>query len=321
MNTHKIGLVGAGNIGGWLAQLLINENLGTVALYDKAPGLAEGKALDLTQSLAIDGRGGMVVGSDDASCLQGSDILVITAGLARQPGMSREDLLDKNVNIFCDLAKDIKKYAPEAIIIVVTNPLDLMVWVMQRLTGFPAERVVGMAGILDSGRFRLFLSSFLDICPSNIQTMVLGGHGDLMVPLLRYTTIQGIPLKEWMKLHHIDMSALEPLVARTRQGGAELVSLLKRGSAYAGPAASCLDMVRAVLCDAQRVLPCAAMLRGEYGCHDIYAGVPVVLGRTGVKRVISLELTPDEQEAFQQSAQRVQALTLSVEPLLATCGT
>lgn len=315
----KIGLVGAGNIGGSLARLLLAENLGKVVLYDKAPGLAEGKALDLKQAFAIAGQDVWVHGSDEATCLKNADILVVTAGLARQPGMTREDLLEKNVAIYRDLAKTIVEQAPESFILVVTNPLDIMVWVMRHLTDFPPARVFGMAGVLDSGRFSSFLADWLAVNVQDIHTMVLGGHGDLMVPLCRYTTVRGVPLKEWMRMHHKKESELEGLVKRTRQGGAEIVELLKRGSAYEAPAASCLEMVRALVHDEKRVLPCAAYLDGTYGFSDVYAGLPVVLGAEGCERIVELPLEAEERAALKTSVEKVQThletLRRSLAPL------
>lgn len=304
----KIGLVGAGQIGGWLARLLMGEGWAEVALYDKAPGLAKGKALDLMQGAAIAKQAARVQGSDAFDALDGSDILVVTAGLARQPGMSRDDLLAQNVAIFGEIAGQIKKHVPNAVIIVVTNPLDAMVWVMQKLTGFPPARVIGMAGLLDSGRFALCLAEALGVSVRDIQTMVLGGHGDLMVPLIRYTTVSGIPLEAWLKGQGQNAAFLEALVERTRQGGAEIVNLLKKGSAYAAPAEACLQMVRAIQHDENLVAPCAAMLSGEYGVQDVYAGVPVILGEGGVKAIIEVDLSEGEKAAFAASVEKVRAL-------------
>jgi malate dehydrogenase len=304
----KIGLVGAGQIGGWLARLLMGEGWAEVALYDKAPGLAKGKALDLMQGAAVAKQVARVQGSDTCDVLNGSDLLVVTAGLARQPGMSRDDLLAQNVAIFAELAEQIKKHAPNAIVIVVTNPLDVMVWVMQKLTGFPPARVIGMAGLLDSGRFALFLAEALSVSVRDVQTMVLGGHGDLMVPLLGHTTICGVFLEAWLKARGQDARFLEALVERTRQGGAEIVNLLKKGSAYAAPAEACLQMVRAIQRDECLVAPCAAMLSGQYGFRDIYAGVPVILGKEGVKSIIEVDLSDGERAAFAMSVEKVEAL-------------
>ena len=301
-------MVGAGQIGGWLAGLLLREGWADVVLYDKVSGLAEGKALDLKQSASIAGQAASVVGSDDFEALEGSDILVVTAGLARQPGMSRDDLLAQNVAIFGEVARNIKQHTPGTIVIVVTNPLDVMVWVMQKLTGFPPARVMGMAGLLDSGRFALFLAEALQVSASDIQTMVLGGHGDLMVPLLGQTSIGGVPLTVWLKARGRDAAFLGSLVERTRHGGVEIVNLLKKGSAYAAPAEACLEMVRAIWRDEQRVAPCAAMLSGEYGFQGVYAGVPVILGREGVKAVVEVPLSKDEAKAFAESVHKVDAL-------------
>ena len=308
MRAVKIGLVGAGQIGGWLAGLLLNAGWADVTLYDTAPGLAQGKALDLMQGLSIAKHGGLVKGSDIFQDLCGADILVVTAGLARQPGMSRDDLLSKNVAIFKEIARNIQQYTPNAFVIVVTNPLDVMVWVMQKLTCFATNKVIGMAGILDSGRFASFLSDYLNVCVRDIQTMVLGGHGDLMVPLLGHTSIQGIQLAKWLKIRNLTLNSIESLVERTRQGGAEIVNLLKKGSAYAAPAQACFQMIRAIVHNERCVVPCATMLAGEYGFKDVYAGVPVVLGQGGVEEVITLDLTSSEKDAFAESVRRVEAL-------------
>ena len=296
----KITVVGAGFVGATTAQRLVEKNLGDVVLHDIVEGMPQGKALDMVQSACIEGFESTVTGTNDPADYQGSDVVVITSGLARQPGMSRDDLLFKNAEIVGGVAENVKKYAPEAIVIVVSNPLDVMTYLVGAKTGFPKERVLGMAGVLDSARFRAFVAMELGVAYQDVNAMVLGGHGDDMVPLARYTTVNGIGIEALLPHEKI-----EAIVARTRNGGAEIVKLLQKGSAYYAPSASAVQMVQSILRDEKRVLPCAAWLTGQYGIENQFVGVPVVLGRKGVEKVIELDLTPDELGQLRASAAHV----------------
>jgi malate dehydrogenase len=308
MARKKIALVGSGNIGGTLAHLIGYKNLGDVVLVDVAEGLPQGKALDLAQAMAVDGINVSIKGGNDYALIEGADVVIVTAGLARRPGMSRNDLLKINAEITTSVAQNIKKYCPQAFVIVVTNPLDAMVWVMREGSGLPHHRVVGMAGVLDSGRFRCFLAEALNISPADIQTFVLGGHGDAMVPLPRYTSIAGIPLPDLMAKGWISQAEVDEIVTRTRNGGAEIVNLLKTGSAFYAPAASAIAMAESYLHDQKRILPCAAWLQGEYGINDLYVGVPVIIGSKGVEKIVEFDLTASERDAFIKSANGVRSL-------------
>lgn len=308
MARKKIALVGSGNIGGTLAHLIGYKGLGDVVLVDVAEGLPQGKSLDLAQAMAIEGIAASIVGGNDYALMEGADVVIVTAGLARKPGMSRNDLLTTNAKIISDVAHNISRYSPDAFVIVVTNPLDAMVWVMREASGLPHHRVVGMAGILDSGRFRHFLAQALGVSPSDIQTFVLGGHGDAMVPLPRYTSVAGIPLPDLVARGWITQSQIDALVERTRNGGAEVVNLLKTGSAFYAPATSAIAMAESYLKDQKRILPCAAWLTGEYGVRDIYVGVPVIIGSRGVEKIVEFDLTPAEHEAFTKSVDGVRSL-------------
>ena len=308
MSRAKITLVGAGNIGGTLAHLMTMKQLGDVTLLDVTDGIPQGKSLDLIQSLPVEGIDACVKGSTNNADLKGSDVVVVTAGLARKPGMSRDDLLLTNANIISQVAKNIRAYCPEAFVIVVTNPLDAMVWVMQDVSGLPPERVVGMAGILDSARFRYFLSHEFNVSVEDVFAMVMGGHGDSMVPLIRYSTIGGVPLPELIEQGKTTQERINQIVDRTRNGGGEIVSLLKSGSAFYAPASSAVTMVESYLYNKRRVLSCAAWLKGEYGRHDIYLGVPVIIGENGVEEVIEVKLNTEEQKMFDVSANAVQGL-------------
>lgn len=295
--NKKIAVIGAGNVGASCAQYLAEANLGDVIMIDIIDGLPQGKGLDLTQAGPVRGYNCMVTGSNNYKDIKGADLVIMTAGLARKPGMSREDLLSMNADIVGSAAKNIKRYAPKAYVIVVSNPLDIMTYHMFKVTGFPASRICGQAGILDSTRFRAFVSMELGVAMSEIQAMVLGGHGDTMVPLPRYTTVAGIPIKELINARRI-----KEISERTRFGGGEIVKLLKTGSAYYAPAAATVDMARSILCDEKRVFPCSAYLTGQYGIKDIYIGVPVVLGEKGVEKVIELKLTKKEASDLKKSA-------------------
>ncbi|MBI3630589.1 MAG: malate dehydrogenase [Candidatus Rokubacteria bacterium] len=299
----KITVVGAGNVGATVAQYAVEKELGDVVLVDVIEGVPQGKALDLLQTGPIHGYDSSLTGANGYDDTAGSDIVVITAGLARKPGMTRDDLLFKNAEIVGSVVDQLVTRSPTAILILVTNPLDAMVQLAWKRSGFPPERVIGMAGVLDSARFRTFIARELDVSVENVSAFVLGGHGDTMVPLPRYSTVAGIPITDLLPKDRIDA-----LVKRTAAGGAEIVNLLKTGSAYYAPGAATVEMVEAILKDKKKILPCAAYLSGQYGVTGLYVGVPVKLGRTGVERIIEITLTPEEQAAFQKSADAVREL-------------
>lgn len=311
MPRVKISVVGAGNVGGSIAQRLAEKNWYDVVLVDVIEGMPQGKALDLSEAGPVCGYDSVVVGANDYDLTAGSSLVVITSGIARKPGMSRDELLETNTKIVSSVAREIVKRSPDAIIIVVANPLDAMTYVAYRASGFPKQRVVGMAGVLDSARFRSFIAEALQVSVDNIQAMVLGGHGDSMVPLIRYTTVAGRPLEEWMP-----KDKLEALVKRTREGGAEIVNLLKTGSAFYAPAASAVEMVEAIVRDQKKILPCAALCEGEYGFQGLFMGVPVKLGEGGVEEIIEYDLTFEERKALDLSGQAVQELCQQVDRLL-----
>ena len=309
MNRPKIALIGSGNIGGTLAHLAVQRQLGEVVLIDIAEGVAHGKALDLAQSFSADNIDGVVAGGQDYSLIKGADVVIVTAGVPRKPGMSRDDLLNINGKIIRSVGENIKAHAPDAFVIVITNPLDVMVWLCQKATGFSPQKVVGMAGILDTGRFKCFLADALNVSAQDITSFVLGGHGDSMVPMPRYTTVSGIPLSYFIESGWITRAQLDAINERTRNGGAEIVNLLKTGSAFYAPAASTLQMAESYLFNQRRILPCAAYLKGEYGINDIYVGVPVVIGENGVEKVIELPLDAGEKTQLQASVESVKSLT------------
>jgi malate dehydrogenase len=299
--VNKITVVGAGHVGATAAQRIAEKELArTVVMVDVAEGIPQGKGLDQWQSAPIEGFDSRVIGSNGYDESEGSDIVVITAGIARKPGMSRDDLLNTNAGIVKSVGENIKKSSPKAIVIVVSNPLDVMCWVAKEATGFPKERVIGMAGVLDTGRYRAFLATALDVSVRDIQAMVLGGHGDTMVPLISYTTVSGIPITQLM-----DKATLDAIVDRTRNGGAEIVKHLKTGSAYYAPSSGAVQMVEAIVRDQKRILPCSAWLEGEYGMKGLFLGVPVKLGRKGVEKILEVALTKDEQAALAKSAEAV----------------
>ncbi|MCC7001481.1 MAG: malate dehydrogenase [Gemmatimonadaceae bacterium] len=299
--VNKITVVGAGNVGATAAQRIAEKELArTVVMVDVAEGIPQGKGLDQWQSAPIEGFDSRVIGTNGYDETEGSDIVVITAGIARKPGMSRDDLLNTNAGIVKSVGENIKKSSPNAIVIVVSNPLDVMCWVAKEATGFPRERVIGMAGVLDTARYRAFLATALDVSVRDIQAMVLGGHGDTMVPLISYTTVSGIPITQLM-----DAATLDAIVTRTRNGGAEIVKHLKTGSAYYAPSSGAIQMVEAIVNDQKRILPCSAWLEGEYGMKGLFLGVPVKLGRKGLEKVIEVTLTADERTALEASAQAV----------------
>ncbi len=313
MARAKIGLVGAGMIGGTLAHLAGLKELGDVALVDIAEGIPQGKGLDLAESSPVEGFDCDYQGSNEYDVLKGSDVVIVTAGVPRKPGMSRDDLIGINSGIIQTVGENIKKHAPDAFVIVITNPLDAMVEVMQRVTGFDPKKVVGMAGVLDSARFRYFLAEEFGVSVEDVTAFVLGGHGDTMVPLVRYSTVAGIPLPDLVKMGWTSQEKLDAIVQRTRDGGAEIVGLLKTGSAYYAPASSAIAMAESYLKDKKRVLPCAAKLSGEYGVDGLYIGVPVIIGKDGVEKIIEIELSAEEQEMFDGSVAAVQGLVDAVD--------
>jgi len=308
MARNKIALIGSGMIGGTLAHLAGLKELGDVVLFDIAEGTPQGKGLDIAQSAPVEGFDARMTGANDYSAIEGADVCIVTAGVARKPGMSRDDLLGINLKVMEQVGAGIKKYAPDAFVICITNPLDAMVWALQKFSGLPKNKVVGMAGVLDSSRFRHFLAEEFNVSVEDVTAFVLGGHGDTMVPLARYSTVAGIPLPDLIKMGWTSKEKLEEIIQRTRDGGAEIVKLLKTGSAYYAPAASAILMADSYLKDKKRVLPCAAHLSGQYGVKDMYVGVPCVIGEGGIERVIEIELNKTEQKAFDKSVEAVAGL-------------
>ncbi|MCB2010889.1 MAG: malate dehydrogenase [Geminicoccaceae bacterium] len=308
MARKKIALIGAGQIGGTLAHLVGLKELGDVVLFDIADGVPQGKALDLVESSPVEGFNSAMSGTTEYSGIAGSDVVIVTAGIPRKPGMSRDDLIATNAKVIKSVGAGIKENCPDAFVIVITNPLDAMVWAMQKASGLPANKVVGMAGVLDSARFRYFLAEEFRVSVEDVTAFVLGGHGDSMVPLVRYSTVAGIPLPDLVKMGWTSQERLDSIVQRTRDGGAEIVGLLKTGSAFYAPASSAIAMAESYLNDQRRVLPCAAQLNGEYGVNGLYVGVPVVIGGNGVEKVVEIELNADEKAAFDKSVASVQGL-------------
>jgi len=308
MARKKIALIGAGQIGGTLAHLIGLKELGDVVLFDIAEGIPQGKALDIAQSSPVDGFDARYGGTNSYEAIEGADVCVVTAGVPRKPGMSRDDLLGINLKVMEQVGAGIKKYAANAFIICITNPLDAMVWALQKTCGLPRQMVVGMAGVLDSARFRYFLADEFNVSVEDVTAFVLGGHGDTMVPLVRYSTIAGIPLPDLVRMGWTTQGRIDEIVDRTRNGGAEIVNLLKTGSAFYAPAASAIAMAESYLKDKKRILPCAAALNGEYGIRDLYVGVPAVIGAKGVERVVEIELNSAERSMFEKSASSVQTL-------------
>src|SRR6059036_132357 len=306
----KITVVGAGNVGATTAQRLAEKQLArTVVLVDVVDGIPQGKALDQWESAPIEGFDTRVVGAaNDYGPTAGSEVVVVTAGIARKPGMSRDDLVRTNADIVKQVARQIKQHCPTAIVVVVSNPLDVMCWVTKTVTAFPRERVIGMAGVLDTARYRAFLAEALDVSVEDVQAMVLGGHGDTMVPLISYTTVSGVPVTQLL-----DRSTLDKIVERTRNGGAEIVAFLKTGSAYYAPSAAVVQMVAAIARDKKRVLPCAAWLEGEYGLSGIYCGVPCKLGRKGLEQILEVKLAAEERTALKKSADAVNETMAAVK--------
>ena len=308
MKRNKIALIGSGQIGGTLAHLAGLKELGDIVLFDIADGIPQGKALDIAESSPISSFDSNIVGTSSYEEISNADVCIVTAGVPRKPGMSRDDLLGINLKVMKSVGNGIKKYAPNSFVICITNPLDAMVWALQKFSALPAENVVGMAGVLDSGRFAYFLSQEFNVSVKDVQTFVLGGHGDTMVPLLRYSTVGGIPIPHLIKMGWSTQKKMDEIVKRTRDGGAEIVALLKTGSAYYAPAASAINMAESYLRDQKRVIPCASYLSGQYSYSDIYVGVPTVIGNKGVERIIEIDLNETEKINFSKSVETVQKL-------------
>src|SRR6266481_2765274 len=308
MARPKIALIGAGQIGGTLAHLVGLKELGDAVLFDIAEGIPQGKALDLAQSSPVDGFDCKLAGTNSYEAIEGATVCIVTAGVARKPGMSRDDLLGINLKVMEQVGSGIKKYAPNAFVICITNPLDAMVWALQKACGLPKHMVVGMAGVLDSARFRFFLADEVNVSVEDVTAFVLGGHGDSMVPLNRYSTVAGLPLPDLVQMKWTSQARLDEIVQRTRDGGAEIVNLLKSGSAFYAPAASAVTMAESFLKDKKRVLPCAAYLNGEYGIKNLYVGVPAVIGAKGVERIVEIQLNGGERAMFEKSAEAVATL-------------
>jgi malate dehydrogenase len=305
---NKIALVGSGNIGGTLAHLAAIKELGDVTLFDIAEGIPQGKSLDLAQSGPVEGFDSEMVGTNDYKDLKDSDVVIVTAGVARKPGMSRDDLVEINTNVMKQVGHGIKENCPKAFVICITNPLDAMVGVLQRASGLPTNMVVGMAGVLDSARFRHFLAEEFNVSVSDVTAFVLGGHGDTMVPLARYSAVAGIPVPDLVKMGWSTQEKIDQIVQRTRDGGAEIVGLLKTGSAFYAPASSAIEMAESYLRDKKKLLPCAAYVDGHYGLDGLYVGVPVIIGKNGVERIVEISFTSDEKDMFNNSVSAVRQL-------------
>ena len=308
MKRSKIALIGSGQIGGTLAHLAGLKELGDIVLFDIADGIPQGKALDIAESSPISSFDSVVTGASSYEEISQSDVCIVTAGVPRKPGMSRDDLLGINLKVMKSVGEGIKKYAPNAFVICITNPLDAMVWALQKFSDLPTTKVVGMAGVLDSARFSYFLSEEFNVSVKDVQTFVLGGHGDTMVPLVRYSTVGGIPLPDLVDIGWTSQAKINEIVQRTRDGGAEIVGLLKTGSAFYAPAASAIRMAESYLRDQRRIIPCAAYLEGQYGLTDIYVGVPTIIGKNGVERIIEIELNDTEAKYFDASVDSVKKL-------------
>ncbi|PJK28942.1 malate dehydrogenase [Minwuia thermotolerans] len=320
MARRKIALIGGGNIGGTLAHLAAMKQLGDVVVFDIVEGVAKGKALDLAESAPVDGFNAVLKGTKYYKDIEGADVIIVTAGIPRKPGMSRDDLLETNIKVMKQVGDGIRQYAPDAFVICITNPLDAMVWVLQKVCGLPHAKVVGMAGVLDSARFRFFLAEAMNVSVEDVTAFVLGGHGDTMVPSTRYTTVAGIPMPDLVKMGWISQDKLDQIVQRTRDGGAEIVGLLGNGSAFYAPATSAIQMAEAYLFDEKRVLPCAAHLTGQFGVDDLYVGVPVVIGDQGVERIVEIELTDEEQGNFNKSVEAVKGLVDACKKIDSSLG-
>ncbi|MEZ0303710.1 MAG: malate dehydrogenase [Hyphomicrobiaceae bacterium] len=321
MARTKIALIGAGMIGGTLAHLIGLKDLGDVVLFDIVDGVPGGKSLDISQAGAVEGYDAKYKPTNAYADIEGADVIIITAGVPRKPGMSRDDLLSINLKVMEQAGAGIKKYAPNAFVIVITNPLDAMVWALQKACGLPKNKVIGMAGVLDTGRFRTFLAEEMKVSVEDVSAVVLGGHGDDMVPIARYSTVGGIPLPDLVKMGWLSQARLDAIIERTRKGGGEIVNLLKTGSAFYAPASSAIQMAESYIKDKRRVLPCAAFLNGEYGVKGMYVGVPVVIGANGVEKIVEIELNAAERAMFQKSVESVKGLVeacTKIAPQLAT---
>ena len=308
MARKKIALIGGGMIGGTLAHLAALKELGDIVIFDIAEGLPQGKALDLAQSGPVEGFNARLSGANSYEAIAGADVCIVTAGVARKPGMSRDDLLGINLKVMASVGAGIKQHAPDAFVICITNPLDVMVWALQKYCGLPPEKVVGMAGVLDSARFRHFLAEEFNVSVQDVTAFVLGGHGDTMVPLIRYSAVSGIPVPDLIKMGWSTQEKIDKIVQRTRDGGAEIVGLLKTGSAYYAPASSAIEMAESYLKDKRRLLPVAAHLTGQYGVKDTYVGVPAVIGANGVERIAEIGLSDEDKAGFRKSVDAVHGL-------------
>jgi len=308
MARKKIALIGSGQIGGTLAHLIGLKELGDIVMFDIMEGIPQGKSLDIAESSPVEGFDAKYSGANAYEGIEGADVCIVTAGVPRKPGMSRDDLLGINLKVMDQVGAGIKKYAPHAFVICITNPLDAMVWALQKCCGLPKNMVVGMAGVLDSARFRYFLADEFDVSVKDVSAMTLGGHGDDMVPMVRYSSVGGVPLPDLVRMGWTTQARLDAIVERTRKGGAEIVDLLKTGSAFYAPSAGVMEMLDAILLDRKRILPCSTYLEGEYGIRDLFVGVPVVLGAGGVERVVEIELNGGERAALEQTARSVRSL-------------
>ena len=320
MARNKIALIGSGQIGGTLALLIGLKELGDVVMFDVAEGVPQGKSLDLVQASPVEGFDAKLAGANSYEAIEGASVCIVTAGVPRKPGMSRDDLLSINLKVMEQVGAGLKKYAPNAFVICITNPLDAMVWALQKCCGLPKNMVVGMAGVLDSARFRYFLADEFNVSVEDVTGFVLGGHGDTMVPLVRYSTVAGIPLPDLVKMGWTTQARIEQIVDRTRNGGGEIVSLLKTGSAFYAPASSAIAMAESYLRDKKRVLPCAAWLNGEYNVKDLYVGVPVVIGAKGVERVVEVEFNSAERGMFEKSVGSVESLVEACKKIAPDLG-
>jgi len=315
MARNKIALIGSGMIGGTLAHIAAREELGDIVLFDIFEGPAKGKALDLCEASPVFGKDSKLSGTDDYAAIAGADVCIVTAGVPRKPGMSRDDLLGINLKVMKAVGEGIAKHAPDAFVICITNPLDAMVWALREFSGLPRNMVVGMAGVLDSARFRWFLAEEFDVSVEDVTAFVMGGHGDTMVPLLRYSTVAGIPVPDLIEMGWSTQEKMDSIIDRTRKGGGEIVGLLGNGSAYYAPAESAIDMAVSFLRDKKRILPCAAHLSGEFGQDDLYVGVPVVIGAGGVEKIVEIKLNADEQAMFDNSVESVKGLVVDCKGL------
>jgi malate dehydrogenase len=320
MARNKIALIGAGQIGGTLALLAGLKELGDIVLFDVAEGIPQGKALDLAEASPVEGFDARLSGANSYEALDGAAVCIVTAGVPRKPGMSRDDLLSINLKVMEQVGAGIKKYAPNAFVICITNPLDAMVWALQKACGLPKPMVVGMAGVLDSARFRYFLADEFNVSVEDVSAMTLGGHGDDMVPMIRYSTVAGIPLPDLVKMKWTTQARLDAIVERTRKGGGEIVNLLKTGSAFYAPASSAIAMAESYLRDKKRVLPCAAHLNGEYGVKDMYVGVPAVIGAKGIERIVEVDFNSTERDMFKKSVDAVKTLVEACQKIAPDLG-